>query len=1481
MRVGITVDIRHSMFSAGHPNSCIAVAEVFQTDGHEVIFLHKEMGKVWWDDVTEIEACCIHIDEAKDLDLVIEIGYFLTPLQRKKFSKCIWYARKQVVFSDIESSVYGSRPEGRDLEGMSEIWLSDLFNNKDDVEYLNLLYPDIHVKIVPWLWTPTIVETHRKSMNSPVWAQIKNHVTKDKQWTLHISETNMTNTSSCTIPLLSIQGRSDLEKVMVHNTINIEKNPFFKSNILDNSNVQNSNMVGRQRIIDWSHEPNSVILAHSRFIPLKQANLEAAWVGIPVVHNNPVLKDLGCGLEMIYYESNDILGAREALNRVIDSHETIPYVCDLESLTELRKRILYKFSPEANAKEWSKQWKAKPNDTVSEQKTYTILFTDMWDQFNPEHNMFTLAFSNYMKEVNVIGTGDITVKADIHIFGPFGSQWKEIKGSKVHYTGENTDPITDPSVKLNMGFQYSDDPTYLRLPLWMLSIDWFNCDLNKIQNPLPIPVEACLKSCYKGERKKFCAFIVSNPSNEIRNEAFNVLNTYKPVDSAGNLFNNIGPILAAGPGGGGGELKKHEFLKDYRFCITYENQSSDGYTTEKLLHAKAAGCVPIYWGDRLVGRDFDESGFINLTGSPEDLLERVRELEENPELLEKVASVPALTDEKQRVVLDTLNEMVKRTLSGNLVVTSATANFWPSLLKWLNTIRTYRQSIRNLSARVYVGSDVSEAKLNSAIKEYEFATFIRFPTSFPEGFNDFWNPKHYAWKIWIYNTVVSDPILRGNIVLYMDCASVLIRWPSEWLKQCVENEISFLEDHTQKNKHWCHRTFCSLLQVTDKEKESQQILGGLVCFVAGKEKPLQFFKEAYKLACNRDIIVGEKWLEYCNDGHTYGHRHDQSIMSILSQRHNLKRFPMDKIYNDKSARATYFNGQYIYVHRGNYKTHEPVVEGIDDAYVINLNRRTDRLESFKNHHQYFKGVTRKHQAVDGRSLTLTPQLANLFMPNDFFWKKAVMGCALSHLKLWTMLHTDSYEIKTYLIMEDDARLQEGWKEAWAKVYSNIPDEWECVYLGGVLPPNKEGFKTVLEPVIEGLCRIAPNTFFGQSVATRQFHFCAYAYVLSRNGVKKIMAAIQQNRGIWTSADHVLFNSLDKEHVYVLDPLVAGASQDDDPAYINSDFNDFSRIDKFDSDLWNNDERFSKDEIDDCLKDVKNPSIIEAVNDAYKGSPKINFISLDLCELKSSGLYERNWLENLFGSRVYIERVSKDYNIPYDNFVVCLIRPKWAEQLEWIGRLCKSGKTFKVLHLSDEFNEDPVDFYHNPAIKSILRFYRRPEVENKKVLTIPLGYHWKNNEALVPINQRKYMWSFTGTNWMNRSSQLQPLETIVPKKVEWYAGWNHPSQLKMDEYLKLLSNTVFVPCPGGNNVETYRFYEALECGCIPVFIELPESLCDSKHPFLRTSSWLEVRDIMAHMIDNKSVLIQYHKLIMNWWISYKNILRNNVTLWNRV
>jgi hypothetical protein len=251
----------------------------------------------------------------------------------------------------------------------------------------------------------------------------------------------------------------------------------------------------------------------------------------------------------------------------------------------------------------------------------------MWDQFNPSYNFFTLALadagSRMTPPIEVVG-GPATAADDVVFFGPFGESWRQLPAEqpKVHFTGENTAPVNGPGVGLNLGFHHYDMTrgNYLRFPLWILEIDWFGADAERIANPKPIPLSTCTtvdtsEGAIARHRRKFCAFVVSNPSNPLRNAAFHWLSEYKRVDSAGRLFNNMGDAIFAGAGGGGGELKKLDFFRDYKFALTYENSSARGYTTEKYLHAKAAGCVPIYWGDPAFERDFSTSGCNTLTFS--------------------------------------------------------------------------------------------------------------------------------------------------------------------------------------------------------------------------------------------------------------------------------------------------------------------------------------------------------------------------------------------------------------------------------------------------------------------------------------------------------------------------------------------------------------------------------------------------------------------------------------------------------------------------------------------------------------------------------------------------------------------------------------------------------------------------------------------------------------------------------------------------
>jgi len=90
--------------------------------------------------------------------------------------------------------------------------------------------------------------------------------------------------------------------------------------------------------------------------------------------------------------------------------------------------------------------------------------------------------------------------------------------------------------------------------------------------------------------------------------------------------------------------------------------------------------------------------------------------------------------------------------------------------------------------------------------------------------------------------------------------------------------------------------------------------------------------------------------------------------------------------------------------------------------VVNLNRRQDRWNSISEHLKS-KNITNfeKFEAVDGRELTLTNELKYLFRGNDFNFRRGVIGCALSHIKIWRRLINDPKN-NYYIVLEDDAEL---------------------------------------------------------------------------------------------------------------------------------------------------------------------------------------------------------------------------------------------------------------------------------------------------------------------------------------------------------------------------------------------------------------------------------------------------------------------------
>nr|WP_294943189.1 glycosyltransferase family 10 [uncultured Mucilaginibacter sp.] len=308
-----------------------------------------------------------------------------------------------------------------------------------------------------------------------------------------------------------------------------------------------------------------------------------------------------------------------------------------------------------------------------------INFTDFWSVFDKTDNFFyNLLSKNYNVEISE--TPDL-------LFYSTGSDGDHIKYNctKVFYTGEN---MTSDFMLCDFAFSYRyNTARNYRLPLYALYLDAKHL-LHRKTDAKKI-LEA---------KTGFCCFVVTNGACKTRNDFFTELSRYKQVDSGGQFLNNVGGPVA----------DKHAFIKNYKFVIAFENTSFPGYTTEKIYEPFIQHCVPIYWGDPLVNKDFNTRAFINSHDYPsfEKVIERVIEVDNNDDLYMQYLNEPVFPNDEpnefvdEHNILKRLDEIVAYHFSGKLKPKQKLRPLYFSVLTALQTAKLLAARVITLPVRI-------------------------------------------------------------------------------------------------------------------------------------------------------------------------------------------------------------------------------------------------------------------------------------------------------------------------------------------------------------------------------------------------------------------------------------------------------------------------------------------------------------------------------------------------------------------------------------------------------------------------------------------------------------------------------------------------------------------------------------------------------------------------------------------------------------
>jgi hypothetical protein len=104
--------------------------------------------------------------------------------------------------------------------------------------------------------------------------------------------------------------------------------------------------------------------------------------------------------------------------------------------------------------------------------------------------------------------------------------------------------------------------------------------------------------------------------------------------------------------------------------------------------------------------------------------------------------------------------------------------------------------------------------------------------------------------------------------------------------------------------------------------------------------------------------------------------------------------------------------------------------------------------------------------------------------------------------------------------------------------------------------------------------------------------------------------------------------------------------------------------------------------------------------------------------------------------------------------------------------------------------------------------------------------------------------------------------------------------KKDKYISDLSKSKFCPILRGNNVETFRLYEALEIGCIPIYVrqdgdELFWKVISKNLDITELKNWNEAVSFINEMLDNPEGAEVYRNILYRNWNLWKNDVKHSI------
>ena len=293
-------------------------------------------------------------DKYLDMDLIITMGAQVHEEQLIKFrslpnKKVVSYKcgnnyiihSENVLFKESVDSIFQYETS------IDEIWYIP-----QQHETNNGFFKTLHrakAIIVPFVWHhkfmfESIIEIEREHKSGNFKKGFKYDPTKEKK-VIGTMEPNLNIVKYGLIPTMVAEesyrtdiGKNKIEKMMITNSEFIAVHKEFLS-IIKTFDLFADNKISAEKRYQTAFMVSQyldIVVCHQLLNPLNYIYLDIAFMGYPVLHNAPMVKDLG-----YYYEGSDTVDGAKQLNWILENHDN-----NLVEYGERNKQVLWRYNAE-------------------------------------------------------------------------------------------------------------------------------------------------------------------------------------------------------------------------------------------------------------------------------------------------------------------------------------------------------------------------------------------------------------------------------------------------------------------------------------------------------------------------------------------------------------------------------------------------------------------------------------------------------------------------------------------------------------------------------------------------------------------------------------------------------------------------------------------------------------------------------------------------------------------------------------------------------------------------------------------------------------------------------------------------------------------------------------------------------------------------------------------------------------------------------